>query len=53
MRKMAQPEDVARAVAFLVSHRAAGHITGECISVDGGMEGRVVWRESEILGQRA
>lgn len=49
MRKMAQPEDVARAVAFLASHRAAGHITGECISVDGGMEGRIVWREGEIL----
>jgi len=49
LRKIARPEDVARTVAFLASHRAAGHITGECISVDGGMEGRVVWRESEIL----
>jgi peptidoglycan/xylan/chitin deacetylase (PgdA/CDA1 family) len=34
-------------MAFLASHRAAGHITGECLSVDGGMEGRVVWREEE------
>ncbi|KAL9116012.1 MAG: hypothetical protein Q9227_000380 [Pyrenula ochraceoflavens] len=45
LRKIAQPSDVARAVAFLASHRAAGHISGECISIDGGMEGRLIWRE--------
>lgn len=50
LRKIAKPEDIARTVAFLASHRAAGHITGVCISVDGGMEGRMVWKESEILG---
>ena len=33
-------------MAFLASHKAAGHITGECISVDGGMEGRIVHRQS-------
>ncbi|OCK81745.1 polysaccharide deacetylase family protein-like protein [Lepidopterella palustris CBS 459.81] len=49
LRKIANPTDVARAVVFLASHRAAGHITGECISVDGGMEGRIVWSESETL----
>lgn len=49
LKKIAQPEDVARAMAFLASHRAAGHISGECISVDGGMEGRVIWREEQIL----
>lgn len=49
LRKIAQPEDVARAMAFLASHRAAGHITGECLSVDGGMEGRVVWKADEVL----
>ncbi|EON62814.1 hypothetical protein W97_02039 [Coniosporium apollinis CBS 100218] len=49
LRKIAKPEDVARTVAFLASHRAAGHISGEVISVDGGMEGRVVWSEDEVL----
>ncbi|KAL2069891.1 hypothetical protein VTL71DRAFT_14570 [Oculimacula yallundae] len=49
LRKIAQPEDVARAMAFLASHRAAGHISGECLSVDGGMEGRVVWKAEEAL----
>ncbi|KAJ8111856.1 hypothetical protein OPT61_g5645 [Boeremia exigua] len=48
LRKIAQPTDVARAAAFLASNRAAGHISGQCISVDGGMEGRIVWSEGEI-----
>lgn len=48
LRKIAQPTDVASAAVFLASHRAAGHISGQCISVDGGMEGRIVWSEEEI-----
>ena len=36
-------------MAFLSSHRAAGHISGECLSVNGGMEGRLLWKESDIL----
>lgn len=48
LRKIANPEDVACAMAFLASHRAAGHISGECISVDGGMEGRLIWKEPEV-----
>ncbi|EDU46990.1 polysaccharide deacetylase [Pyrenophora tritici-repentis] len=48
LRKIAQPTDVARVAAFLASHRAAGHISGQCISVDGGMEGRIVWSEDEV-----
>lgn len=48
LRKIAQPTDVARAAAFLASHRAAGHISGQCIQVDGGMEGRIVWSEDEV-----
>ncbi|KAJ5491194.1 Peptidoglycan deacetylase [Penicillium diatomitis] len=51
LKKIAQPRDVARTMAFLASHRAAGHITGQCLSVDGGMEGRVVWRADEVLGK--
>jgi peptidoglycan/xylan/chitin deacetylase (PgdA/CDA1 family) len=52
LRKIAQPTDVARAAAFLASHRAAGHISGQCISVDGGMEGRIVWSEEEVEKSR-
>jgi hypothetical protein len=49
LRKIANPEDVARAMAFLASHRAAGHISGEYLSVDGGIEGRVVWKKEEVI----
>ena len=35
-------------MAFLASHRAAGHISGECLSVDGGMEGRLIWKEPQV-----
>lgn len=53
LKKIAQPKDVAKAVAFLASHEAAGHTSGQCVSVDGGMEGRVVWREEEVLGKNS
>ncbi|KIW19764.1 hypothetical protein PV08_00338 [Exophiala spinifera] len=50
LKKISEPEDVARAMAFLASHRAAGNISGECVSVDGGMEGRLIWREEQVFG---
>jgi 3-oxoacyl-[acyl-carrier protein] reductase len=43
LRKVASPEDVAAAVVFLSSAKAAGHLTGEIITVAGGMEGRLLW----------
>lgn len=52
LRKIAQPEDVARTVAFLASHRASGHMSGQCLSIDGGMEGRILWREEEVKGSK-
>jgi 3-oxoacyl-[acyl-carrier protein] reductase len=42
LRRMAEPEDVAQAVLFLASP-AARHVTGEILTVAGGMEGRVRW----------
>jgi 3-oxoacyl-[acyl-carrier protein] reductase len=42
LRKVADAEDVARAVAWLCSARAAGHVTGQVVTVAGGMEGRLV-----------
>ena len=42
LRKVARTEDIARTVAFLLSDRAAGHITGEIVAVAGGMEGRLL-----------
>jgi len=43
LRKVATADDVARAIVWLSSPRAAGHVTGELITVAGGMEGRLLW----------
>ena len=42
LRKVAQPEDIAAQIVVLASDRLSGHISGELITVAGGMEGRVV-----------
>ena len=42
LRRVADPRDIAHAVAFLSSGVAAGHITGEVLTISGGMEGRVL-----------
>eukprot|EP00741_Cyanophora_paradoxa_P019423 tig00021127_g18750.t1 len=42
MRKVAAPADVANAVLFLASGRAAGHVSGTVLEVTGGMEGRLL-----------
>src|SRR2546430_16721652 len=42
LRKVAQPEDVAQQVVFLASDELSGHVTGEVVTVAGGMEGRVI-----------
>jgi len=42
LRKVAQPEDVARQVVALASPEISGHVTGQVVTVAGGMEGRVV-----------
>jgi 3-oxoacyl-[acyl-carrier protein] reductase len=42
LRKVAQPEDVARQVVVLASDELSGHVTGQVVTIAGGMEGRVV-----------
>ena len=42
LRKVAQPEDVAWQVVVLASPTLSGHVTGQIVTVAGGMEGRVV-----------
>ncbi len=40
LRKVALADDVARAVVVLASDELSGHVTGEVVTVAGGMEGR-------------
>jgi 3-oxoacyl-[acyl-carrier protein] reductase len=42
LRKVAQPEDVARQVVVLASDTLSGHVTGQVVVVAGGMEGRTI-----------
>jgi 3-oxoacyl-[acyl-carrier protein] reductase len=42
LRKVAQPEDVAHQVVVLASDRISGHVSGQVVTIAGGMEGRVV-----------
>lgn len=42
LRKIAQPDDVARQIVVLASDELSGHVTGQVVVVAGGMEGRVL-----------
>jgi 3-oxoacyl-[acyl-carrier protein] reductase len=42
LRKVATAEDVARQVVVLASDEISGHVTGQIVTVAGGMEGRVL-----------
>jgi 3-oxoacyl-[acyl-carrier protein] reductase len=45
LRKVAQPEDIARQVVVLASDTLSGHVTGQVVVVAGGMEGRTLHDE--------
>jgi len=42
LEKVAQPEDVAAQVVVLASDVLSGHVTGQVVTVAGGMEGRIL-----------
>jgi 3-oxoacyl-[acyl-carrier protein] reductase len=42
LRKVATPEDVARQIVVLASDEVSGHVTGQVVTVAGGMEGRLL-----------
>jgi 3-oxoacyl-[acyl-carrier protein] reductase len=48
LRKVARPHDVAMAVVYLASSHLAGHVTGQVLTVAGGMEGRVLYQSDEV-----
>jgi 3-oxoacyl-[acyl-carrier protein] reductase len=43
LRRVATPSDVATAVLFFASPVMARHVSGEALTVAGGMEGRLLW----------
>jgi 3-oxoacyl-[acyl-carrier protein] reductase len=42
LRKVASADDIARAIVVLASDELSGHISGELVTVAGGMEGRTI-----------
>lgn len=48
LRQLARAADVARSVLFLASPLASRHISGETLTVAGGMEGRSLWKAGEV-----
>lgn len=48
LRQLARAKDIARAAVFLASPAASRHVTGETITVAGGMEGRVQWDAHDV-----
>jgi 3-oxoacyl-[acyl-carrier protein] reductase len=48
LRQLARALDIARTVATLASPAASRHISGEVLTVAGGMEGRVLWEPEDV-----
>ena len=48
LRQLARARDVARTIVFLASPLLARHISGESLTVAGGLEGRLRWRPGEV-----
>jgi 3-oxoacyl-[acyl-carrier protein] reductase len=48
LRKVARAHDVAMAVVYLASGHLSGHVSGQVLTVSGGMEGRVLYQPGEV-----
>jgi 3-oxoacyl-[acyl-carrier protein] reductase len=47
LRQIARADDIARAAVWLCSP-AARHVSGQALTIAGGMEGRVLWQPGEV-----
>jgi 3-oxoacyl-[acyl-carrier protein] reductase len=53
VRKIGRAHDVAMAVVYLASSHLSGHVSGQILTVSGGMEGRVLYSPDEIDPNKA
>jgi 3-oxoacyl-[acyl-carrier protein] reductase len=53
LRKIGRAHDVAMTVVYLASSHLAGHVSGQVLTVSGGMEGRVLYSPEEIDPEKA
>ncbi|KAF5365284.1 hypothetical protein D9758_005331 [Tetrapyrgos nigripes] len=52
LKKVGLPYDIATQVVFLSSNKVSGHVTGEIVTVNGGMEGRLLNSRDDIDFER-
>ena len=50
LRKVATPSDISHAILYLSSDKLAGHVSGQTITVAGGMDGRILFSRDEVEG---
>jgi len=48
LRQLARAEDIARAIVVLCSPSASRHVSGQVLTIAGGMEGRVLWEPADV-----
>jgi 3-oxoacyl-[acyl-carrier protein] reductase len=48
LQQLPRPEDIAASVLYLSAPGLARHVSGEIVTVAGGMEGRRLWRSEDI-----
>lgn len=48
LRKVATPSDITHAILYLSSDTLAGHVSGQTITVSGGMDGRILFSRDEV-----
>ncbi|KAG9310861.1 NAD(P)-binding protein [Chiua virens] len=48
LKKVATPQDIAHQIAVLSSSTVSGHVTGQVVMVEGGMEGRLLNKPEDI-----
>lgn len=48
LRQLARAKDIARSALFLCSPELSRHVSGETITVAGGMEGRSLWEAADV-----
>ena len=48
LRQLARAKDIARTALYLTSPTLARHVTGQTVTVAGGMEGRALWEPADV-----
>lgn len=48
LKKVATPEDVATQIVIMSSSAVSGHVSGQVVMVEGGMEGRLLNKPEDI-----